>query len=87
MQLNESRLNGAIFKMKIGRFAHIGSELLPCLSLCEDRMPQSPRTKAAFFRVAHLEDQFHPIQDTHEPIRVGSVLNGTAATSDLHLRR
>src|SRR5258707_721302 len=81
MQLNESRSNGAVFEVKAGRFAHIGPELFPCLSLCEDRMPQSLRTKAAFFRVANLEDQFHPIQDTHEPIRVGSAQNGTAAGS------
>src|SRR5205809_225617 len=50
-------------------------------------MPQSPRTKAAFLRVANLEDQFHPIQDTHEPIRVGSAQNGTAAGSGPAPRR
>jgi len=61
VQLNEPRLQGAVFKMEGGRFDHIGAELFPCLTLCEDGMPRRPCAKAAFFRIANLENQLHAI--------------------------
>jgi hypothetical protein len=59
MQLDDLGLGRRFLKVGACHFQYVVAQLSPSLSFRKDRLPQRPRHLAAFFRLAHLENQFH----------------------------